>query len=258
MLPEGYKLRRFKVKDQEAVKKLVEAVLREHGFPLKPELDSDLEAIKEVYGNGFFVLLKGKRIIGTVGIKPTNDKEAELKRLYLLPEERGKGLGSELFDAAVGYVAKQGFKKIKGDTHIRLKRALKLFRRKKCRVVKQNGNKLFYELSVESFLPGVIDTREMKLGLSRGKEAEKLVAKALQELQDEGRIRSFYRYDYAGVDFVVTRPNGEKEFLQVKAAHTDVGNHKWKYPKIPVVIVSQEHRSSLQLLKEEIIKVLAL
>lgn len=68
-------------------------------------------------------------IVGCVEIISLSETLCELRRMYLLPEYRGKGLGRQLINIALEYSKKAGFKRIELDTHSKMKDAIKLYQR---------------------------------------------------------------------------------------------------------------------------------
>jgi ribosomal protein S18 acetylase RimI-like enzyme len=55
--------------------------------------------------------------IGVVGLKPLAAGIAEIKRLYVLPQARGAGLGRRLAEAALAEAAARGYRRVRLDTH---------------------------------------------------------------------------------------------------------------------------------------------
>lgn len=130
--------------DQEEIVDLVSKILKEHGFQLNQQLDSDLYDIKNEYLK-FFIIRSQQNIIGCIGIKKLSNKLAQFKRLYVLPEERGRGMGRELLQKAINFCLKHGFEKIVLDTTIRNKTAIKLFKEFGFQEIKKEGENLFFE-----------------------------------------------------------------------------------------------------------------
>ena len=56
------------------------------------------------------------RVVGSVGMRRVGDGEAELKRMYLLREWRGRGLGRRLLEHALGWAREQGLAGVRLDT----------------------------------------------------------------------------------------------------------------------------------------------
>ncbi|MEQ1787944.1 MAG: GNAT family N-acetyltransferase, partial [Acidimicrobiales bacterium] len=68
------------------------------------DVDGEMAALPTVYGlpDGTLLLVRrDDEAIGVVGVRRFADGEAELKRMYLLPEARGSGLGRALAEVAV-------------------------------------------------------------------------------------------------------------------------------------------------------------
>lgn len=83
---------------------------------------------KSVY---YIAEIDGK-IVGGGGIYPTTGLPAdtcELVKMYLLPEARGKGLGSQLITKCLELAKTNGFSKIYLETMNELKAALKVYAR---------------------------------------------------------------------------------------------------------------------------------
>ena len=68
-------------------------------------------------------------LAGCVGMKPSDDSHAELKRLYVRPAFRGRNLGETLTRRIMDDARKAGYRYLRLDTLPGLKSALKLYRR---------------------------------------------------------------------------------------------------------------------------------
>lgn len=90
------------------------------GFSLSfQNFDAELEALPGVYapplGDIWLAHLDGKAV-GCVAVRPLADGSAELKRLYVAPSGRGRGLGRRLLVRAIVFAARAGFRELKLDT----------------------------------------------------------------------------------------------------------------------------------------------
>lgn len=81
----------------------------------------------EPQGRLFFAEVDG-RPAGCVGIRAFTDGMAEMKRLYVAPEERGHGVGRELALAAIKAAKEIGYRRLLIDTLPSMRMAVKLYR----------------------------------------------------------------------------------------------------------------------------------
>ena len=93
--------------------------------------EKELAELPGVYAepNGCILLSESyeREIEGIVALKPLSDGSCEMKRLYIKPEFRGKGIGETLATCLIKEARFKGYKEIKLDTLSRLKPAVKLY-----------------------------------------------------------------------------------------------------------------------------------
>lgn len=94
--------------------------------------DEEILHLEEKYappkGQIYLVFVDGE-LAGCVGMKPSDDSHAELKRLYVRPAFRGRNLGETLTRRIMDDARKAGYRCLRLDTLPGLKSALKLYRR---------------------------------------------------------------------------------------------------------------------------------
>ena len=105
-------------------------ILAEYG--LAPELegiDRDLEAPASTYADGFFELLLDAQgqLVATCAMLPHAAQHAELRRMYLAPEWRGRGLGRACLGHALAWAREHGFTQVSLETASVLKQARELY-----------------------------------------------------------------------------------------------------------------------------------
>jgi ribosomal protein S18 acetylase RimI-like enzyme len=67
---------------------------------------------------GCLLLARGSgAAVGIVALKPLTARIAEIKRLYVLPEARGGGVGRMLAKRAVALASAKGYRRVRLDTH---------------------------------------------------------------------------------------------------------------------------------------------
>lgn len=114
------------------VQKLVFSILQEYGLtPDLAETDKDIADIEAHYieRGGLFELLETAdgELLGTVGLYPMDAETVELRKMYLSPKLRGKGIGKQTLERMIERSRELGFKKIYLETASVLKEAVGLY-----------------------------------------------------------------------------------------------------------------------------------
>lgn len=97
------------------------------------DFEKELQTLHQVYlpPTGCIILAKeDTQVLGCIALKPIGEGICEMKRLYVRPEAREKGLGNQLVDELIDFARKMGYKTMKLDTISSLKEAIKLYRSK--------------------------------------------------------------------------------------------------------------------------------
>ncbi len=134
MAADGYGIRRATNEDCAAVQAIVFAALREHGLTPEPEAtDADLFDFERHYftrGGCFHVITDNSgNVVGSVGLFPIDARTIELRKMYLAPEHRRRGLGKRLLDHAISEARRMGFKVLTLETQSSLKTAIAMYTR---------------------------------------------------------------------------------------------------------------------------------
>jgi molybdopterin-guanine dinucleotide biosynthesis protein A len=129
---------------------LVSDTLAEFGFTADPELDPDLVDPAAIY-EAVWVATRGERVVGSVALRRLGVDSVQLKRMYLRPEERGRGLGRRLLDMALLWAREHRIRTISLDTGERMEAAQRLyeqygFARVDGDAPRQGQSRLLYEL----------------------------------------------------------------------------------------------------------------
>ena len=98
--------------DVPGVVALIGRVYAEYGFVYEPRVEVpdlfDFEAHYAPPRGGFFVVRETNRIVGSVGVERLDEHRAELHRLYLDAEQRGRGTGRALTEAGLAWCRERG------------------------------------------------------------------------------------------------------------------------------------------------------
>jgi putative acetyltransferase len=121
------------VADAPGVIRLIGRVFAEYGFVFAPAQEvPDLLAFDRHYApphGTFFVIRAGGAVVGSVGAERLPGAAAELHRLYLDPELRGRGLGRALVEAILGWCQAEGIRHLLLWSDTRFDRAHALYAR---------------------------------------------------------------------------------------------------------------------------------
>ncbi|NJR65236.1 MAG: GNAT family N-acetyltransferase [Leptolyngbyaceae cyanobacterium CRU_2_3] len=126
-------IRDWQPSDRLTAATLIHSVLEEYGLAGEPVgADRDVLQVEESYwatGGKFWVVERQGQIVGTGGYYPIErgNNAVEIRKMYLLPDVRGQGLGRYLLTALEEAIASQGFTQIWIETASVLKQAVKLY-----------------------------------------------------------------------------------------------------------------------------------
>jgi putative acetyltransferase len=118
--------------DGAAVREIVFSVLEEYGLePAIETTDADLVDIEASYvrAGGAFEVVERRdgRIVGSVGLMPLDRRRVELRKMYLAPSARGRGLGKRLLRRMLDRARALGFDEVRLETHSVLQEAIRLY-----------------------------------------------------------------------------------------------------------------------------------
>jgi putative acetyltransferase len=114
---------------------LVRETLAEFGltFGEGSATDAQMHGLPGSYrdkGGEFFVALDdGGAVIGTAGVAPVSQDSFELRKMYLAPSTRGKGVGQALLDACLTFCRARGAKHVVLDTVDEMQAAISFYER---------------------------------------------------------------------------------------------------------------------------------
>jgi len=125
----------FQPHNAEGVKDLITSIMgSEYSAEEKAYNYGDLEDIQNAYGKlreKFLVVEEGPGVIATAGVKEDSDTTALLRRLFVHPSHRGRGIASMLVDAAVDFCKMNHYKTLVFRATSTMQPAIKLLTQKK-------------------------------------------------------------------------------------------------------------------------------
>ena len=93
--------------------------------------DEEIEHLEEKYGlpkGRIYLLYVDDKLAGCVGMKPSDETHAELKRLYVREEFRGEKIGARLTEHIMDDARKEKYQYLRLDTLPGLKSAIRIYR----------------------------------------------------------------------------------------------------------------------------------
>jgi putative acetyltransferase len=113
---------------------VVHHVLFEHGLEFEPRrLDHEILAPDRYFkasGGEFFVAVDDSgRTVGTAGLLIISPGTGELRKLFVLPEMRGLGIGRALLEAVAEAARERGLQRLTLTTRDRYDTAIRLYER---------------------------------------------------------------------------------------------------------------------------------
>ena len=129
----NFLIRDWRKGDREAAARVIKTVLEEYGLPWQPKLaDRDVIEVEEAYlslGGEFWVVEQEQTIVGTAAYQPIarGQNAVEIRKMYLLSEVRGQGLGRYLLRELEKAIAIKDYQEIWIETATSLKEAVELY-----------------------------------------------------------------------------------------------------------------------------------
>lgn len=128
-------IRPIEARDDEAVAAIIRAVMPEFGAsgPGFAIHDAEVGCMHATYSqprSSYFVVVDGARIVGGGGVAPlaSGDPDTcELRKMYFLPEARGRGAGRALLERCLAAARAHGFRRCYLETLARMDTARALY-----------------------------------------------------------------------------------------------------------------------------------
>ena len=133
----NYLIRDWQPSLREATAHVIKTVLIEYGLPWQPDTaDIDVLEVEQYYqqtGGDFWVIeeLDSQQIIGTGAYYPIKrgNNAVEIRKMYILSQHRGKGLGKYLLKELEQTISTKQYQEIWIETASILKEAVQLYER---------------------------------------------------------------------------------------------------------------------------------
>lgn len=128
-------IREIKPEDNPKIARIIQTVMPEMGagglgFAIHDDEVSNMYSAYQSDRNIYFVCEVNGRVLGGGGIAPLAGADpgtCELKKMYFLPEARGKGYGQQVLNACLKAAGQKGFSLCYLETFNTMKDAMKLY-----------------------------------------------------------------------------------------------------------------------------------
>lgn len=130
-------IRPIRPEDDRAVAAIIRAVMPEFGAegPGFAILDPEVDHMSAAYGvprSAYLVLVEGERVVGGGGVGPLADgdeRNCELRKMYFLPEVRGRGAGKAMLERCLEAARGFGYATCYLETLARMDSARALYKK---------------------------------------------------------------------------------------------------------------------------------
>jgi len=124
-------------RDNPGIQQVIQTVMPEFGasgkgFAIHDEEVLDMHSAYTVKGAAYFVIEEAGKIVGGGGVGSLAGGEAntcELKKMYLMPEARGRGLAQKVLDLCLDYAKNFGYEFCYLETFRTMNRAMEFYRK---------------------------------------------------------------------------------------------------------------------------------
>lgn len=131
-LPENYSIIEAKNEHGKIANDIIFSVLNEYGIGgFSHHSDQSLNNIESSFRGGYFGLVRDHEnvIVGTFGLYKLDEIKCEIRKMYLLPEARGNGLGKWMVQFLIEKAKELNYKKVVLDTASVLTEAIALYQK---------------------------------------------------------------------------------------------------------------------------------
>jgi len=128
--------------DTEIAQGIIKTVIQEYNlYACGVPVEKDLIDIEGSYKNGFFgIFLDVEEPIGNFGLFPLGEGVAEIRKMYLLPKARGKGIGKWMVRFLLKKAKELNYNRVELETASQLKEAISLYQKLGFQEIKNNNS----------------------------------------------------------------------------------------------------------------------
>lgn len=126
------RLIRVKTENLDSVRELFLKYVESLSFKLDfQDFDEEFKTLPGKYAEPYgtiILAIENKKPVGCIALRKLEDNICEMKRLYVIPEERGRGIGLKLANEIIKQAKEKQYKVMRLDTLSSMKKAVKLYK----------------------------------------------------------------------------------------------------------------------------------
>lgn len=142
-----YEIREYEEKDVEQLIKLwLDVAVEEYGYK---EWEEEIKMLGVEEYDKILVAIYDDKIVGSMAYKKVDDKIAELKRVYIYKEYRGKGIAKELYDRVMEIIKDRKFEKVMVETWENFKSGMNFYSKNNFKLTIKDDKRYVFMLDID-------------------------------------------------------------------------------------------------------------
>lgn len=137
-----YNIREYEKKDKEKIIKLwLDVAVEEYGYK---EWEDEIKMLGVTEYDQILVAVCEGKIVGTMAYKKVDERIAELKRVYIYKEFRGKGIAKELYDKIIEIIREKKFEKVIVETWENFKSGINFYNKNNFKLILKDNKRYVF------------------------------------------------------------------------------------------------------------------
>lgn len=142
-----YEIREYEKSDKEELIKLwIKVSVEEYGYR---EWEEEIKKLGVKEYEKILLAVNQGEIIGSMAYKKVNDEVAELKRVYLYKEYRGKGIAKNLYNGIIQIIKEKNYKKLMVETWENFQSGINFYLKNGFELVFKDNKRYVYMLDIK-------------------------------------------------------------------------------------------------------------
>ena len=136
-----YEVKEYENKYKDGLIKLwMDICVEEHGFEQwREDIEREGREFDENRYEKLLLALCEEQVIGCIAYEKVNNEVAELRRVYVYPEHRGKGIANHLYETLLNLIKEKNYKQILVRTMEGFKSGVSFYYKKNFKLEKVEG-----------------------------------------------------------------------------------------------------------------------